>query len=293
MDDKTYYDPKSDSDIHLSSQQCSWMRSSRAQQQDVGSSKDLKITKSKRRQVLSKSKRAKMLRTEDSDHFDGNYHRSKEVRMEARNPSQKHYIKALNNPMNRICFAIGPAGTGKTLLAVLRAIRSLKNQDIKKIVITRPAVGVGKEDHGFLPGDLNEKMEPWILPILDIFSEYYTQHQIKSMMENKIIEVAPLMYMRGRTFKDCHIIADEMQNSTPEQMKLMLTRMGEGCKVTITGDLRQHDAKYQDNGMKDFIDRLTWNSPSIAICEFDHRDIERDPIVAEILAVYGDDSVEG
>lgn len=180
--------------------------------------------------------------------------------------------------------------THNTMLAVLRAISALKRQEIKKMVITRPAVGVGKEDHGFLPGTLNEKMEPWLLPILDLLAENYTQVEIKDMFENKIIEIAPLMYMRGRTFKDCHIILDEAQNTTEESMKLILTRLGTNSRIFITGDTKQRDSKYTKSGLVDFIERLqSYESEAIAVVEFGHGDIERDYIVSQVLEIYGDE----
>jgi phosphate starvation-inducible protein PhoH and related proteins len=190
----------------------------------------------------------------------------------------------------RMVFAVGPAGTGKTMLAVVRAIQALRNHEVDRIILTRPAVSVD-EKHGFLPGTLNEKMEPWTRPIFDVFEEYYGLIETKSMLEEGIIEIAPLGFMRGRTFKNAYIIADEMQNATPDQMKMLLTRIGTGSSMVLTGDLKQPDRGFDKNGLKDFLDRLVANRPgaSMAVCKFGREHIERDPLVAEVLAIYGEE----
>lgn len=215
--------------------------------------------------------------------------RQRKVEMIPRSLAQENYVADLCNVDTRITFALGPAGTGKTLLAVMNAIRLLKENQISRIVITRPAVSVD-EQHGFLPGDLNQKMEPWTRPIMDVFEEYWNPAEIKAMIEDRVIEVAPLSFMRGRTFKDAYIIADEMQNATPNQMKMLLTRMGQGSYCSVTGDLAQHDRGFEANGLKDFIERLESRGGSqvLKITYFQHRDIERDPVVSEVLTVYGE-----
>ena len=177
------------------------------------------------------------------------------VVIKPRNLKQQYLISLLENPNKHITFATGPAGTGKTLLSTLYAIKSLKEGTARKIVITRPAVSVD-EQHGFLPGTLVEKMSPWTRPMFDIFEEYYNSSEIGHMIKENIIEIAPLAYMRGRTFKHSVIIADEMQNATDNQMKMLLTRIGDCSKLIVTGDLDQHDRGYQDNGLKKFTDRL-------------------------------------
>ena len=177
----------------------------------------------------------------------------KRVEMIPRNTAQEIYIEALLE--KRMVFAVGPAGTGKTLLAVLRAIKALREHEVTKIILTRPAVSVD-EKHGFLPGDLNAKMEPWTRPIFDVFEEYYGLPETKRMLDEGTIEIAPLGFMRGRTFKNAYVIADEMQNATPDQTKMLLTRIGEGSSMIITGDLRQHDRGFDKNGLKDFLERL-------------------------------------
>ena len=190
--------------------------------------------------------------------------------------------------MKPMVFAVGPAGTGKTMLACYAAIQGLNDDSYKKIILTRPAVSV-EEDIGYLPGTLEEKMDPWTRPIMDIFAEFYDQSQIASMIKDKIIEICPLAYMRGRTFKNAFIIADEMQNSTPNQMKMLLTRMGDNSKMVITGDLMQHDRKYNDNGLRDIYERIKDKSYKRIECvTFEHGDIERSQIVKDILEIYGD-----
>ena len=211
----------------------------------------------------------------------------KKVEILPRNTAQEAYVEALYD--KRMVFAVGPAGTGKTMLAVLRAIQALRQKEVDKIILTRPAVSVD-EKHGFLPGDLNAKMEPWTRPIFDVLEEYYGVIETKRMLEDGVIEIAPLGFMRGRTFKRAYVIADEMQNATPDQTKMLLTRIGEGTSMVITGDLRQHDRGFDQNGLKDFLERLAAKrTDTMAVCYFRREHIERDPLVADVLAIYGED----
>ena len=216
--------------------------------------------------------------------------KQKQVHIHGRNPNQKDYIQQLLDPTQTIIFATGPAGTGKTMLAVLAAVKALKEQTIDRLIITRPAVGVDDEKHGFLPGDLNAKMEPWTKPIFDIVREYYTAKQIQTMISEGIIEVSPLAFMRGRTFKNAFVIADEMQNATPSQMKMLLTRIGDDSRMVVTGDIAQTDRKEYENGLLDFqkLYDAYLDSEYISVSKFDHEDIERHPAVAEVLDIYGD-----
>lgn len=214
--------------------------------------------------------------------------RENRVNILPKNLAQEDYLALLDNPHKDIVFATGPAGTGKTMIAVLAAIRALKAGECEKIVVTRPAVSVD-EQHGFLPGTLVEKMAPWTRPIFDVFEEYYSPKEIEFMIAENIIEIAPLAYMRGRTFKNSWIVADEMQNATSNQMKMLLTRIGEGSRIIVTGDLAQHDRGYDNNGLKDFIHRISENSQRIGAVEFDQRDVERHPAVKEVLKLYGDE----
>jgi phosphate starvation-inducible PhoH-like protein len=162
----------------------------------------------------------------------------------------------------------------------------LKNNIVDKIIITRPAISVD-EQHGFLPGTLVEKMHPWVLPILDYFYEYYTKKDIEYMINDNILEIAPLAYMRGRTFHNSFILGDEFQNSTPNQMKMILTRIGNNSKMTITGDLAQHDKGYDKNGLLDFINRIKkYPNNKISYNIFGKSDVERNPIIEDILNLY-------
>jgi phosphate starvation-inducible protein PhoH and related proteins len=205
-----------------------------------------------------------------------------------RNKHQENYLIKLNDDTKNIVFAIGPAGTGKTLLAVQMGVRQYQEGKVEKIIVTRPAVSVD-EDLGFLPGDLNEKMAPWTRPIFDVLGEYYSQKDIETMLFDRIIEISPLAYMRGRTFKNAYIIADEMQNATQNQMKMLLTRLGEGSKMVVTGDLAQAD-RLKDNGLINFIERVEKHKKLdyIDVVRFDNFDIERHDAVKEVLEIYGD-----
>jgi len=214
----------------------------------------------------------------------------KKVELIPKSLNQETYIDLLTDPQKLIIFATGPAGTGKTMLAVMAAIQAYQRGDCNKIVITRPAVGVDDEQHGFLPGDINAKMAPWTRPIMDVFADYYRQTEITRMLDESIIEVSPLAYMRGRTFKQSWIIADEMQNATPSQMKMLLTRLGEGSKIVVTGDTQQTDRKIKDNGLLDFQQLVAkyQDCRFVAGVEFGGKDIQRHPAVAEILKIYGE-----
>ena len=166
-----------------------------------------------------------------------NTHQSKQVHILPRNKNQETYMLKLLDPRKDIVFGIGPAGTGKTLLAVQVAIKNFKDGLVDKIVITRPAVSVD-EDLGFLPGTMEDKMAPWTRPIFDVFKEYYSPREVEGMIQEGIVEIAPLSYMRGRTFKKAFIVADEMQNATPSQMKMLLTRIGEKSYMVVKVCLR-------------------------------------------------------
>jgi len=202
--------------------------------------------------------------------------------------NQEKYIIGLLDDTQDIVIAHGPAGTGKTYLAMLAAIKKLRLSEIERIVLTRPAVGVEDEKHGFLPGTLEEKMAPWTRPLLDVMREYYSAFEITKMLETGVVEIAPLAFMRGRTFKHSWIIGDEMQNATPGQMKMLLTRIGEGSKIVVTGDVEQTDKRKKDNGLIDLCERL--NSPvgGITTCELTACDIQRHKIIGAVLGMYAD-----
>lgn len=214
--------------------------------------------------------------------------RKRQVHLLPKTLNQEAYINLLTDPAKIIVFATGPAGTGKTMLAMLAGIKALKEGVITKIVLTRPAVGVDDEKHGFLPGDLNQKMEPWTRPLFDVLAEYYDRKDIARMLDEQIIEISPLAFMRGRTFKNSWIIADEMQNATPNQMKMLLTRLGEGSKMVVTGDTKQADRSDPDNGLLDFkalVDNYK-QAKFVDGIELTGKDIQRHPAVVEILKIY-------
>ena len=215
-----------------------------------------------------------------------NFKKQNQVTILPRNKNQESYMLKLLDPKKDIVFGVGPAGTGKTLLAVQVAVKLFKEGQIDKIIVTRPAVSVD-EDLGFLPGTLEQKMAPWTRPIFDVLREYFNAREIEGMIEEGIIEIAPLAYMRGRTFKNAYIVADEMQNATPSQMKMLLTRIGEGSRMVVTGDLQQAD-RPQHNGLLDFVDRIRQHTGHrmIDVAWFQTKDIERHPAVREVLSIY-------
>lgn len=200
--------------------------------------------------------------------------------------NQGQYVNALNKKEDSITVVIGPAGTGKTLMACNAAVNCLKENKIDKIIITRPVVPV-EEDIGFLPGSMAKKMDPWTRPIFDIFEEYYSKVQVNNMVLNGQIEISPLGYMRGRTFKNAFVIADEMQNSSPNQMYMLLTRIGENSRMVITGDLEQSD-RFENNGLKDLIQKLKGveNTKNIMLVELNNTDIQRSELVSQVVALY-------
>lgn len=224
-----------------------------------------------------------------SNIVDFNFHQKKQsVTILPRNRNQESYVLKLLDDTKDIVFGIGPAGTGKTLLAVQVAVKLFKEGKIDKIIVTRPAVSVD-EDLGFLPGTLEQKMAPWTRPIFDVLREYFDARQIEGMIEEGIIEIAPLAYMRGRTFKNSFILADEMQNATQNQMKMLLTRLGENSMMAVTGDLAQAD-RIQDNGLINFTNLLESANTftHLDVVQFAQGDIERHEAVKEVLKVYGD-----
>jgi phosphate starvation-inducible PhoH-like protein len=202
------------------------------------------------------------------------------------NTNQEEYVKTLGNKEKKIIIVSGPAGTGKTLFATEFGVRYFLTGFYEKLIFTRPSVSVD-EDLGFLPGTLEEKMAPWIRPIYDILYNFVSPKEVESMIEEKSIEIAPLGYMRGRTFKNCWIVADEMQNSSVSQMKMLLTRLGENSRLVITGDLEQYDRMNELNGLEDFLNKFRGRrSSSISSFEFDKNDIQREEVVREVLDIY-------
>ena len=215
--------------------------------------------------------------------------RMRQIEIVPKSRGQENLVLSLLDPQVVITIAVGPAGTGKTYLAMQAAIRALRTGEIEKIILTRPAVGVDDEKHGFLPGDLNQKMEPWTRPLLDVLHEYYSPKDVAQMLTDQIIEISPLAFMRGRTFKAAYIIADEMQNATPSQMKMLLTRIGVGSRIVVTGDVEQADRTTVNNGLIDIAARLE-RTPSrgLQVCKLGVRDVQRHPIINTVLEIYSD-----
>jgi phosphate starvation-inducible PhoH-like protein len=201
----------------------------------------------------------------------------------ARSPGQAVYMEALAH--HEMVFGVGPAGTGKTYLAVAQAVAMLQAGKVDRIVLTRPAVEAG-ERLGFLPGDLKEKIDPYLRPLYDALHDMMGADQVMRRMTNGEIEVAPLAFMRGRTLSHCYAILDEAQNTTPMQMKMFLTRMGEGTRMVITGDLSQVDLPSGiRSGLRDALDTLE-GIQGIGVTRFEARDVVRHPLVARIVGAY-------
>lgn len=210
-----------------------------------------------------------------------------------KNKNQEQYVRVLGKASKKIVVVSGPAGTGKTLFATEYGVRNFLLGVYDKLVFTRPSVTVD-EDIGYLPGTLEEKMAPWVRPIYDVLYQFITPREVQQHMENKVIEIAPLGFMRGRTFKNAWIVADEMQNSTIAQMKMLLTRLGENSRLIITGDLEQHDRPNEMNGLEDFLNKFRGKrSTSISQFEFEKSDIQREEVVREVLDIYAGEHTNG
>ena len=208
-------------------------------------------------------------------------YRGKQIR--AKTLGQSRYVNAMKN--NTVVFGVGPAGTGKTYLAMAAAVMAFKNKEVSRIVLTRPAVEAG-EKLGFLPGDLQHKVDPYLRPLYDAIYEMMGSEAYARLAERGVIEVAPLAYMRGRTLSDAYIILDEAQNATNEQMKMFLTRLGEGSKAVVTGDLTQIDLPPgKVSGLKRAVNILE-GVKDIAVCHFSHKDVVRHELVQSIIKAY-------
>ena len=219
----------------------------------------------------------------------------------ARTPSQRRYVELLRQPISdgpALVIGHGVAGSGKTFLAVSIGIEKLRKGEVDRLVLTRPAVCVEEEDHGALPGDLCSKMMPYLMPMIDVLTRFYTLDAIKSMVNARVIEVCPMAYMRGRTFERAWVLMDEAQNATRKQMIMMLTRIGHDSRLVLAGDPLQHDRTLpgESSGLRDLLYRMykltppvddpTW-SPLVGIVRFDQSDIQRNPLVAFTLVMYG------
>jgi phosphate starvation-inducible PhoH-like protein len=217
--------------------------------------------------------------------------------------SQQDYLDLLEDDRKSLVFALGPAGSGKTLFACMQAVHALRRGAIERIVITRPLVSVEEEQIGFLPGNMVTKMDPWTRPMIDLFREFYSMADVQNMIRNGVIEIAPLAFMRGRTFHRTFVIADEMQNSSPSQMMMLTTRLGMESKMVITGDMQQSDRDCSvENGLVDFLrrlevmhgGRLRGRGPRemmgpMGVVQLSSRDVFRSELVVRVLEVYAFD----
>ena len=201
----------------------------------------------------------------------------------ARSANQRALVEAYEE--NDLLFAVGPAGSGKTYTAIALAVRALKNREIRRIILSRPAVEAG-EKLGFLPGDMKEKIDPYLQPLYDALQDMIPAAKLSEYMEKGTIQIAPLAFMRGRTLSDAIVILDEAQNTTALQLKMFLTRLGIGGKMIVTGDMTQIDLPAtQKSGLRDALERFR-DIPGIRIIEFNEKDIVRHPLVKRIVAAY-------
>jgi phosphate starvation-inducible protein PhoH and related proteins len=208
-------------------------------------------------------------------------HRGREVR--PRTPGQRRFVSAIED--STLTFGIGPAGTGKTYLAVVMAVRALKRRDVARVILSRPAVEAG-ERLGFLPGDLREKFDPYMRPLFDVLAEMLDETVVNKYMERGTLEVAPLAFMRGRTLADSFVILDEAQNATDDQLKMFLTRLGNASKMVVTGDVTQIDLPAgQRSGLRAAATRLR-PIDDVSVVELDETDVVRHPLVAKIVRAY-------
>lgn len=224
--------------------------------------------------------------------LDKKYNTKFDTKFDAKSDGQTLYKKSLFDKKIDLIVCNGPAGSGKTSLACDYAINMLKNNKCKKIILTRPTVAI-EENLGFLPGGINDKMYPWTIPIFDIFLEYFTKKDLDLYVKENIIEICPLGFIQGRTFKDAIIIADEMQNSSSGQMFMLLTRIGTNSKMIVNGDLTQ--TSMRNNGLEDLIDKIykKWSNNkdelqknNLSLIELQHDDIQRHEMVKKVITLY-------
>ncbi len=241
------------------------------------------LTENAIEQILNGNSNKKNGNSESADSLDVIVFGNSGLVVKARTENQRKMVDAIIK--NDMLFAVGPAGTGKTYTAVALAVRALKNKEVKKIILTRPAVEAG-ENLGFLPGDLKEKLDPYMQPLYDALGDMIAPEKLTYYLENRVIQIAPLAFMRGRTLDNAFVILDEAQNATEGQLKMFLTRMGSSAKFVITGDLTQIDLpKHQPSGLPQAI-RLLKNVEGIDIVELDGTDVIRHKLVKKIIEMY-------
>ena len=202
-------------------------------------------------------------------------------------PMQNVYHSLLHNPQKSLIVCTGPAGTGKTSVVCRHAMEQFKSRTIERVVISKPLVAVEGEDMGYLPGNIRSKMSPWIESYMDLFKEYYTANQIEDLLKKETIRLSPLAYCRGLTFTNSLVICDEAQNTSPAQMKMLLTRIGASCKMVVIGDLDQQD-RVGESGLNDFLERYERMAanPQIAVVKLDDHDVCRSELVKFLLTLY-------
>jgi phosphate starvation-inducible PhoH-like protein len=242
---------------------------------------------------LFSSKRRKLTDSFDTDDIFESPQKKRVIKsFQPKTENQNKFIELMRNTNIDIVIAIGPAGTGKTMLACYAAVEALRLGNVNRIVVTRPVVSVD-EEIGFLPGGLESKMDPWTRPIFDTLRESYSAKEIDRMVEEGVIEIVPLGFMRGRTFKQTWIIADEMQNSSPTQMFMLATRIGEGSKMIITGDLNQSDRDIYDNGLREIYEKIRHAESAVGLdcvryVELEKEDVQRSRAAKRVLDIYSD-----
>lgn len=243
--------------------------------------------------TLFSSKRRKLTDNFDTDEIFESPQKKRVIKsFQPKTENQHKFIELMRNADIDIVIAIGPAGTGKTMLACYAAVEALRLGNVHRIVVTRPVVSVD-EELGFLPGGLESKMDPWTRPIFDTLRESYSAKEIDRMVEEGVIEIVPLGFMRGRTFKNTWIIADEMQNSSPTQMFMLATRIGEGSKMIITGDLNQSDRDIYDNGLRELYGKIRRTESAFGLdcvryVELEKEDVQRSRAAKRVLDIYSD-----
>lgn len=225
-------------------------------------------------------------RTESETTNDGSeviVHGNGGLKVRARTLNQRRLVQAVSK--NAMVFAVGPAGTGKTYTAVALAVKALKEKEVKRIILTRPAVEAG-ENLGFLPGDMKEKLDPYMMPLYDALSDMISPEKLKEMLENRVIEIAPLAFMRGRTLDKAFVILDEAQNATVQQMKMFLTRMGLTAKFVITGDMSQVDLPHKQRSGLSYATNILQDVEGIEIIQLKQSDVVRHPLVKKIIDAF-------